>query len=84
MQKAYDRLLKGKQSPEDLEKERLAAVKDGEMSKSQQKKLIKDKEAQVKMHEEYSKYAEYLQKQGLEDTLEGFSSYQASDSNKGK
>lgn len=74
LQKGYERLLKGVQSPEDLERERTQAEK-GEMSKNALKKLKKDMDTQKALHDEYLKYASFLQRAGKQDDLDAYEAY---------
>ncbi|KAI9497931.1 tRNA synthetases class I (C) catalytic domain-containing protein [Zychaea mexicana] len=73
LQKGWDRLQKGKKSPEDIEKER--KQENPEMSKNQVKKLAKEMDVQKGLHSEYQKYEAFLKESGEPDSLEGYEAY---------
>lgn len=66
-------MLKGVQSPEELERERTKA--EGEISKNALKKLKKDMDTQKGLHEEYLKYASFLKESGKQDSLDAYEAY---------
>lgn len=75
LQKGWERILKGKQSPEELEKERRAAAGGAELSKNQLKKLAKEMEVQKGLHQEYKDYEAFLISSGKSDSLEAYEAY---------
>ncbi|CDH48408.1 cysteinyl-trna synthetase [Lichtheimia corymbifera JMRC:FSU:9682] len=73
LQKGWERLQKGKQSPEELEQER--KKENAEMSKNALKKLAKELDLQKTLHNDYVKYKSFLDSTGSQDNLASYESF---------
>ncbi|KAI9315543.1 tRNA synthetases class I (C) catalytic domain-containing protein [Dichotomocladium elegans] len=73
LQKGYDRVQKGKKSPEQLEEERRKETP--EMSKNQLKKLTKELDLQKTLYAEYQPYGAFLKETGKQDNLESYEAF---------